>query len=105
MAEASEGSRDESEWSGHYSATTNSSPQDKASFVTGAELTNGMHCGIKLADTLLPLCDTERAESPQGKPVGESLLPDKHSHGYGQEGFNHMDDALQFLNFYSVEFY
>lgn len=73
VAEASEGSRDESEWQGHYSATTNNSPQDKESFVTGAVLTNRMLSMIKLANTLLPMCDTERAESPQGKPVGQSL--------------------------------
>lgn len=48
-AEASEGSRDRRKWPGHYSATTNNSPQDKESFVTGAALTNSMHCVIKLA--------------------------------------------------------
>lgn len=79
-AEAPEGSRDKSEWPGHYSATTNNSPQDKESFVTGAALTNSMHCVIKLANTPLPLCDTERVESPRGKPVGESPLSDKHYH-------------------------
>ncbi len=57
-AEASEGSRDQRKWPGHYSATTNNSPQDKESFVTGAALTNSMHCVIKLANTPLPLCDT-----------------------------------------------
>lgn len=74
--EASEGSRDRSEWPGHYSATTNNSPQDKESFVTEAALTNSMHCVIKLAATLLPLCYTVRTESPQGMPVGESPLFD-----------------------------
>lgn len=80
------GSRDESEWPGHYSATTNNSPQDKGSFVTRAALTNSMQCGIKLANTPLPLCDTARVESPLGKTVGESPLSDKHYHGHGQKG-------------------
>lgn len=48
-----------SEWPGHYSATTNNRPQDKESFVTGAPLTNSMHCVIKLASMLFPLCDTQ----------------------------------------------
>lgn len=51
----------------------------------GAALTNSMHCVIKLANALLPLCDTERVESPRGKPVGESPLSDKHYYGHGQE--------------------
>lgn len=85
-AEASEGSRDKSEWPGHYSAPTNNSTQDKESFVTGAALTNSLYCVIKLANTPLPLCDTERVESPLGKPVGESPLSDKYYYGYGQEG-------------------
>lgn len=60
-----------SEWPGHYSATTNNSPQDKESFVTGALLTNSMHCVIKLASMLFPLCDTQGDDSPQcGKPRG-----------------------------------
>lgn len=98
--------RREREWPGHYSATTNNSPQDKESFVTRAALTNSTHCVIKLADTLLPLCDTESVESPRGKPAGESPLSDKHRNGYSQEGaFNHEQAALRFCNFYSCGFY
>ena len=93
-AEACEGSRDESEWPGHYSATTHNSPQDKGSFVTGAAVTNTTLCVIKLADTLFPLCDTGRAESPRGEPVGESLLSDKHIYGYGQEGLSIIGNIL-----------
>lgn len=85
-AEGPEGSRDENKWLGHYSATTNNSPQDKESFVSGAALTNSLHCVIKLANTPLPLCEAERVESPLGKSVGESPLSDKHCYGYGQEG-------------------
>lgn len=97
VAETHEGSRDESEWPGHYSATTNNSPQDKESFVTGAALTNSVYCAIKLANILLPLCDTERDESPQGKPVGESLLLDKHFYRNAQEGaLNHMEVLRSF---------
>lgn len=64
-AEVSESSGEQLEQPGHYSATTNNSPQDKESFVTEAALTNKQHCVIKLANALLPLCDD--ADAPLGE--------------------------------------
>lgn len=41
-----------------------------------------------------PLCDTERVESPRGKPVGESPLS-----GYlSGRALNHQEVALQLCN-------